>query len=774
MSRQHPARRRQANIHPASEPLERRLLFALGDLDPSFSGDGRQVIDVTAGADAATALALTGAGQILVAGNTAGVEQRGSLQRLYANGDVDNTFGPAVIDFSDAGTPGAASRVSDVLVAGPGRILVGGTRVWSGPLTDFAVMARLSGGGLDTGFGGGDGLVIADFAGEADYANDMALTSWGAILAAGSAEIIRGGSTWTDFAVARFTSTGALDTSFGGGDGLVNTPIGTFAEARALVVLPDDRFVLVGRATIGGIDQVAVARYAANGALDTSFSGDGIVTMPVGTLSSGAVDVRALSTGDLLVACTASIGGDQVFAVVRVDHDGELVTGFGVGGVAFDQWPSVNMTSEATCMDLLPGGQIVVGGIHSVGGNSTFGMCSFLLDGTLDTSFGISGHVSTDFGFGPDGAHAISSFGGDKIVLAGFGNDLNLSQQFAVARYLAYPILPDRFEPNDSFLHATDLGQLGYRVETSLTLHPLDSDDFFLYTAGLSGTATVELDFTHAFGDVDLYIYNAAQVQIAASAGTSDHEECSFAVTAGQNYYVRVNGYAGATCPSYQLRIDSPHDSTPPRVTSAEFLFDRPPQALRFTFSEEVGASLGRSDLRVASGAQSLEFDAPTYDPHTNTATFVYGGVVPEGHWVASLLASGITDAAGNPLDGNGDGTGGDDFTFDFTFFRGDMNRDNHVNNQDVAPFVLGLTDPTGFINTWGYRPYTIGDVNGDSAFDNQDIAPFVARLTAGRTPPSSPRPTRVIVGLFADRRLDRGVCDDADAGLEIRATPGE
>lgn len=66
----------------------------------------------------------------------------------------------------------------------------------------------------------------------------------------------------------------------------------------------------------------------------------------------------------------------------------------------------------------------------------------------------------------------------------------------------------------------------------------------------------------------------------------------------------------------------------------------------------------------------------------------------------------------------------------------GDMNNDGVVNNQDIAGFTLGLTDPSSFQTTFGYAPTLRGDTNGDGVFNNQDIASFVSLLTGAR--PSS------------------------------------
>lgn len=61
----------------------------------------------------------------------------------------------------------------------------------------------------------------------------------------------------------------------------------------------------------------------------------------------------------------------------------------------------------------------------------------------------------------------------------------------------------------------------------------------------------------------------------------------------------------------------------------------------------------------------------------------------------------------------------------------GDLNGDDLVNNQDIAPFVLALTDPAAFALAYpNVNLLAVGDINGDQSFNNQDIAPFVSLLT--------------------------------------------
>ncbi len=90
----------------------------------------------------------------------------------------------------------------------------------------------------------------------------------------------------------------------------------------------------------------------------------------------------------------------------------------------------------------------------------------------------------------------------------------------------------------------------------------------------------------------------------------------------------------------------------------------------------------------------------------------------------------------------------------------GDMNLDGAVDTGDVAPFVLALTDPEGYTDTYGIDPALIGDINGDGAFDTGDVAPFVQLIVGnggGPEPAAVPEPgTAAVLGAAAMLLLTR------------------
>lgn len=63
----------------------------------------------------------------------------------------------------------------------------------------------------------------------------------------------------------------------------------------------------------------------------------------------------------------------------------------------------------------------------------------------------------------------------------------------------------------------------------------------------------------------------------------------------------------------------------------------------------------------------------------------------------------------------------------------GDMNDDGSLDNFDIQPFEMALTDTAGYLGTYDVNDYQQrGDINGDGAFDNFDIQPFENLLTSG------------------------------------------
>ncbi|HMP79080.1 MAG TPA: lysyl oxidase family protein [Pirellulaceae bacterium] len=115
----------------------------------------------------------------------------------------------------------------------------------------------------------------------------------------------------------------------------------------------------------------------------------------------------------------------------------------------------------------------------------------------------------------------------------------------------------DRWEPNNSFAAATPLGVFSHYHEVGLSIHNSTDQDYFRIGSPEHGEFDVHLNFTHALGNLDMFIYDHNQNLIASSTSQTDNEEIHFHAHPGEWYYVVVRGVGGATN-GYELQIWGP------------------------------------------------------------------------------------------------------------------------------------------------------------------------------------------------------------------------
>jgi uncharacterized delta-60 repeat protein len=410
-----------------------------GALDTTFSGDGKQMTDFGTLArstdDRIQGVRLQGDGKIVAVGCTdCETFTDWAVTRYSPGGTLDPTFsgdGVVILDWGCCFGQGD-DYANDVAIQADGKIVVAGMAQIGTGHFDFALARFNSDGTPDSTFDL-DGQVTTDFAksGGLDDANEVAIQGDGKIVVAGRAETSTGGSV---FALARYAGDGSLDSSFGG-DGRVTTNFGgPVASAQALLILPSGKLVAVG----ADRGDFAVARYRPNGSLDPNFSSDGKVLTNFGGASDSAADVAVQSDGKLLVAGQAGSYGATDFAVARYRLHGALDRTFsGDGKQRTDFWSD---TDSASGIALQSNGKTVLAGLVTyTPPNPDFGLARYRADGRLDPTFSRDGKVRTDFAKHEDFASDIVIRGG-KILAVGAarakgpsgGNDYN----FALARYL--------------------------------------------------------------------------------------------------------------------------------------------------------------------------------------------------------------------------------------------------------------------------------------------------------------------------------------------------
>src|SRR5579859_419709 len=172
---------------------------------------------------------------------------------------------------------------------------------------------------------------------------------------------------------------------------------------------------------------LAASAWAANnaGQLDPSFGGSGYVTTPIGDFAA-AQGVTNYDGGRTVAVGLADNGTNQDFSLARYNKDGSLDTSFGTGGIVTTDFGGDEQATSVA----VQGDKVVVAGFTSSDGYVTaqFALARYNKNGSLDTSFGSGGKVVTDFGDHQDFADAVA-VKGDKIVAAGFANgDFGLAQ----------------------------------------------------------------------------------------------------------------------------------------------------------------------------------------------------------------------------------------------------------------------------------------------------------------------------------------------------------
>ena len=258
----------------------------------------------------AHAIAAQSDGKTLLGGTVSGDFL---ITRYNEDFSLDTTFdtdGKLATDlgFDEAGYTLAVQSDGKILLAGVSN-------------ENFALIRYNSNGTLDTTFGSG-GIVVTDIyttslgrgnlyqtdAGYDDIARDIVIQSDGKIILAGTSN--------KDFALARYNIDGTLDTSFGQ-YGVVRTEMGGADYAYNVAVQADGTILLSGDSN----GDVAIARYNANGQLDTSLGA--LNKSPTGRFF---ISGESITVGQTLTAVTELYDADKASDYYyRWLADGELI-----------------------------------------------------------------------------------------------------------------------------------------------------------------------------------------------------------------------------------------------------------------------------------------------------------------------------------------------------------------------------------------------------------------------------------------------------------------
>ncbi|UQN10635.1 NPCBM/NEW2 domain-containing protein [Deinococcus sp. QL22] len=286
--------------------VERLLPSGLPDL--SFGGQGNGTLTLAANA---YHLAVQPDGRFLTAGFSAVAgAPRLVVRRFQANGTPDQTYGSSGVVMADVGLKsGEGYSVEEMLIQADGKLIVGATAGPSFPETSFHVTRLLPNGQLDSSFDG-DGWLTSRPQGLAVEMTDLALTPAGQLIVTGG--VVASGDQQGEGKVARYTSSGNLDPTFGT-SGVVS--FDGFSTVKGAAVQTDGRVLLIFL-DYGTAVARDVVRLQADGRLDTSFGSGGQVQFQLQGLSFG--DVTLQSDGRIILSGGSGGVGSQSADLVRL------------------------------------------------------------------------------------------------------------------------------------------------------------------------------------------------------------------------------------------------------------------------------------------------------------------------------------------------------------------------------------------------------------------------------------------------------------------------
>lgn len=560
------ARRRHHYFTPTCENLEERTLLAAGDLDPTFgtligSSTGPrtgQSIVTLAGHSYATGVALQqGDGKLILSGtllhgSTASPSGADAiLVRLNADGTPDD--GSALDS-----TPGDSFGINGVATL---------------PISGFNNIQFSS----------------------------LALLPNGAIVAAGNAG--NAGSQSSDWIVARFSTSGVLDTMFGV-NGIARRNIGTnsYNNLAKVAIQPDGRIVAAGYGGSYGFYDFALMRLNANGSLDDGSPLDSTPGDSFGT--AGRVLTNILGNDvcwdlaiqpDGLIVAAGNTGSGQfasnAIAAVRYKTDGTPDTSFGSNGIVTVDTRPGSAVNNAHSIDIQPTGEILIGGSSwsTTSIPDAFTLTRLRNNGSRDDSFGDHGVVVTPINSDFYGIVSLAVQADGYIVALG-GTDSRLGGD--------YQSVLLRYKPDGSpdTLFGTN-GQVSTGMGTpfspigAILIQPLDQK--IVLVGSRRGTSGVNSILVERYTGDPLVTVNAIAYQMASSP----FDDTSSAVPHSQN-----------TSPGVGIRINNDDDNANGHVDFLEAPVPEEHDLIRVNLSTSL--SLRPENLRYYLTRDSVNLQA--------------------------------------------------------------------------------------------------------------------------------------------------------------------
>lgn len=420
-------------------------------LDASFGVDGKVITSINNGADIAYAVSLQQDGKIVVGGMTLSSTTGKDFACLRYNldGTLDSSFGTNGIVTIDIQV-GSEDVAYSLAIQNDGKIVLAGYSD-DGTNKNAALIRLNSDGSLDTTFGT-SGVVLTDFiANRYDEIKTVKIhTLSGNIIVGGTSSLT---STNSQAVIARYTSTGLLDTTFNStGKVLLDdvSGVGTYFNIiEDLDVKSNGKISAVGWINQQGLSWSSnyyACRLNSNGTMDTTFSTDGYLVTNGGFNGEDKAFSMILNSDDSFL-----YSGGGYLSTLQYDYFLGLCNPTGTnasGKASFDYGPLVKDIAYGMGVDST--GKIVLAGSNVISStSSTFGLARVNANYSVDSTFGNAGKVTTTFGTNTKNeAFDMVIQSDDKIIAVGYtDNDI------AIARYNSVTTLSNaEFEFNNKIV----------------------------------------------------------------------------------------------------------------------------------------------------------------------------------------------------------------------------------------------------------------------------------------------------------------------------------
>lgn len=367
---------------------------------------------------------------------------------------------------------------------------------------------------LDPSFNGTGKLILSISANQnADHGNAMALQTDGKIIIVGDAH---NGANY-DFAILRLNVNGTPDTSFNlTGQKMIPIGSATIDSAKAVAIQTDGKILIGGESAlarlnpngtldptfaIGGILAIqlkisgialqsdgkilasgscssfpnpdfCVSRFNADGTLDISFNATGNVKEPIGIGDDVPTAIKIQPDGKIIVSgfcVSGAMNTINEFCALRLNTNGTLDTGFnGTGKLK----QAIAGYDTANAIALQSNGKIIIAGTCATTNLTVSDFCALRLNtnGSLDTSFNLSGMGTYQVGLTTDNGAAVVLQPNGKIIISG-GCHLNVGS-YCATRLMQNGVVDTSFGTNGKFLMEISTGQFSGQTSTSAILQP--------------------------------------------------------------------------------------------------------------------------------------------------------------------------------------------------------------------------------------------------------------------------------------------------------------